>query len=297
MPFLGELAALTTATCWAAGSMLFTHAARRVGAFTLNHARITLALVVLSIILLITRGTHWADGADTRHMGLLVLSGIIGLTLGDWAYFRAFVDLGPRLTTLLITLAPPFTAILAIPLLGETLGPKALLGMAVTLTGVIWVIRERQPAGLEHGHLVRGVFLGSLGALGQALGLVLSKMGMGSVIDPLPATAIRMAAATVGVWTLSLLTGRIHDLPRLARDAGARWAMVGATFLGPVTGVWLSLVAVRLTKAGVAATLMSLVPILVIPMVMVAYRERVSLRAAIGAAISVAGVAILFLRH
>lgn len=297
MPFLGELAALTTATCWAGGSLLFTHAARRVGAFTLNHTRITLAFVILSVLVLATRGTHWAAGVDGRHFGFLALSGLVGLTLGDWAYFRSFVDVGPRLTTLLMTLAPPFTALLAIPLLGETLGPKAVAGMAVTLGGVIWVVRERQPAAIPRGHLVRGVFLGGVGSLGQAMGLVLSKMGMGTVVDPLPATAVRMGAATVGVWILALATRRFRDLARLRREPAARWSILGATLLGPVTGVWLSLVAVRLTKAGVAATLLALTPILIIPLVIVVHRERVSVRAGLGAVIAVAGVAILFLRH
>lgn len=297
MSYLGELAALTTASFWAGGSLLFTNAARRVGSFTLNHARITLAFVLLSILVLLTRGTHPAPEADLRHVGILALSGLVGLTLGDWAYFRAFVDVGPRLTTLLMTLAPPFTALLAIPLLGETLGSRALVGMAVTLSGVIWVVRERQPAGIRRGHLVRGVVLGGVGSFGQALGLVLSKLGMGTVVDPLPATAVRMGAATVGVWILAVTTGRFRNLPNLIRDPFARWSTVGATLLGPVCGVWLSLVAVRLTKAGVAATLLAMTPILIIPLVMIFYRERVSARAGIGALIAVAGVAILFLRH
>ena len=297
MPYLGELAALTTALCWAAGSLFFTRAARITGGFPLNQARITLAFVVLSGILLLTRGTAWAPGAGAAHYGLLALSGLIGLTFGDWGLFRAMADLGPRVATLFMTLAPPIAALLAVPVLGETLGWPGILGMSLTLAGVIWVVRERQPAStIPRGHRIRGILGGVLGASGQALGLVLSKLGMAEVIDPLPATAVRMGAATIGVWILAYTTGRRAGLGVLIRHPEARLATLAATLVGPVIGVWLSLVAVRHTHAGIAATLMALTPILVVPMVILIHRERVSPRAGIGALISVAGVALLFLR-
>ena len=130
MPFLGEIAALTTATFWAFASLLFNAAARRQGAFTLNQARITLALFALCGILLATRGLRWAPEAQPSHLLLLAASGLVGLTLGDWAYFGALVRLGPRLSTLLMPRAPPMTALLAVPVLGETLSRQAWMGMA-----------------------------------------------------------------------------------------------------------------------------------------------------------------------
>jgi drug/metabolite transporter (DMT)-like permease len=296
MLFLGELAALTTATCWASASILFTAAARRVGALTLNQARITGALLILGLLLLLTRGLQWAPQAEWTNVMILAVSGFIGLTLGDWAYFGAFVYVGPRLTTLLMTLAPPMTVLLGLPLLQESIGLVGVAGMSLTLAGVIWVVLEQTPAPLPPGHRIRGVVLGVLGSLGQALGLVLSKIGMGSVVDPLPATAIRMAAATVGIWAVVGLRGRTGNMKLLLQDPVARSTTAGATLLGPVIGVWMSLVAVRLTEAGIAATLMATTPILILPLVRLVYREQVSWRALGGAVVSVIGVAILFLR-
>jgi drug/metabolite transporter (DMT)-like permease len=296
MPLLGELAALATAAAWAVASLLFAAAAQRLGPFTLNQARITVALAVLSTLLALTRGVSWAPGARAEEILLLAVSGLIGLTLGDWAYFGALVHLGPRLSTLLMTLAPPMTALLAWPVLGETLGPEALLGTTLILGGVAWVVLERPARLAPRGHRLRGVVCGILGSLGQALGLVLSKLGMAGAIDPLPATAIRMAAATAGVWAIALARGRAGEVARLRRDPAARWATLGASFLGPVFGVWMSLVAVRLTEAGIAATLMATTPILVLPLVRVVRKEAVSPRAAVGALAAVAGVALIFLR-
>jgi drug/metabolite transporter (DMT)-like permease len=297
MPFLGEIAALPPAACWSAVSILFTVAARRVGTLALNQARITLALVVLTAILLITRGTHWAPEADPHHLALLVVSGLIGLTLGDWAFFSAFVHVGPRITTLLMTLAPPFAALLAVPLLHESLGGRTVVGMSVTLMGVVWVVMERSPTSIiPRGHRVQGLVMGALGAFGQALGLVLSKQGMGDVVDPLPATAIRMAAATVGIWIIAAMSGRLRGVITLVRNPVARLATLGATVLGPIIGVWLSLVSVRLTQTGIAATLMALTPVFILPLVVLVQKEKIGFRAVGGALVAVGGVAILFLR-
>ena len=292
---LGEVAALGTATCWAFGTILFTRAAHRIGAFTLNLTRITLALCILSLILLATRGTSWAPEAQSRNILLLALSGICGLTLGDWAYFRAFIYIGPRLTTIFMTLAPVFSAIIALPLLGERLVFGALLGMGLTLGGVMFVLLDCRNANVPHGHRIRGATLAILGSLGQAVGLNLSKLGMGTVIDPLPATALRMAAGAAGIWVLALATRRVGGVSKLARDRVARWATIGATLLGPVTGIWLSLVAVRHTETGIAATLMATTPILILPLLAFVEKERVSTRAIVGTFLSVMGVALLFL--
>ncbi len=296
MPFPGEFAALGTAALWAIGSLLFTFAARRIGTFTLNLVRITLAFLILAAFLTLTRGTAWIP-APGDGLVLLALSGWIGLTLGDWALFGAMVSLGPRLATLLMTLAPPLAAVLAVPLLGERLGGLAVLGMGITLAGVVWVVLERTSGTpLPRGHRIRGVVLGFLGASGQAVGLVLSKIGMGDGIDPLAATAIRMAAAMLGVWLIALVARRRVRLADLWRERGAQIATVGAVVVGPVMGVWLSLIAVLHTQAGIAATLMALTPVLVLPLVRGVHGEPVSSRAVLGALVAVGGVALLFIR-
>lgn len=292
---LGEAAALGTALCWSFATLLFTRAARRIGAFTLNLTRITLALVILSLLLLFTRGFEWAPEAEKTNIILLAVSGLVGLTLGDWAYFGAFVSIGPRMTTLFMTLAPPFSAAIAVPLLGEQLGGTALLGMTLTLLGVIFVVLDGRNAAIPRGHRIRGATLAVLGSLGQAVGLNLSKLGMGSVVDPLPATAIRMAAATAGIWIVAVALRRSNSIRQLARDRKASLWTLGATLFGPVLGISLSLVAVRHTQTGIAATLMATTPILVLPLLVFIEKEHVSARAIVGTVIAVAGVGLLFL--
>ncbi len=325
---LGELAALGAALCWVFTSLAFAAAGRRIGPTAVNFIRIFLALAVLACIQRLWFG-QWAPPIESHGLLLLGLSGLIGLTIGDQFLFTALVYIGPRLTTLLMTLAPPVTALLAWPLLGESLGLIQIVGMVITLAGIAWVVLER-PEGKGHGrsadhpYRIRGVILGAIAGACQATGLVLSKLGMGHVprggeptqhIDPWAATMFRMAFAAIGIVILVSAMHLVRRAGRNGRDipvsteaehlppgrlASGRGVLafallmvcVGVMF-GPVLGVWNSMVAVDRAEAGVAATLMAMTPVFILPLAIWIEKERISWRAAIGAMIAVAGVAML----
>jgi drug/metabolite transporter (DMT)-like permease len=298
MELIGEMAALGTAGCWAGGTLLFAQAGRRIGSYNVNKLRIPMAVVFLIVILFFRTGTLFPIWLESHQLFYLALSGIVGLTIGDTFYFRCLVILGPRQGALMMSLAPVITALLAFFMLGETLTILAITGILVTLGGVSWVTTDRkddQSGRSTEGSKFLGILMGIGGATGQALGLVLAKEGMGSVVDPMAATLVRMLAAAISIWLIALLRGEgLHTVKRLT-DRHALLALLGASFLGPTIGVWLSLVAVKLTEAGIAATIMSTFPILVIPLAMIFHGERPSWRSVLGTVISVIGVAMLFL--
>jgi drug/metabolite transporter (DMT)-like permease len=296
MPLLGETAGLAAAACWSVTSLIFTYAVSRLGSLSLNLARLTLGALILTGIALATQGTGVLTGTRLQDLALLALSGWIGLTMGDWGYFRSMHLLGPRLSTLLMALAPPMTVALGLAFLGEKPGLPALLGMALTLGGIAWVVLERPEGEAPAGHRIRGVVFGALGSLGQAVGLILSKQGMSGGIGTLAASSVRMIAGAAGMWVIAMVARRATGFGPLRGDRRLQLATLAATILGPVAGIWLSLIALRHTQAGIASTLMATVPILVLPLVVFVRKERVSPRAVLGAVVAVGGVALLLLR-
>ena len=69
---------------------------------------------------------------------------------------------------------------------------------------------------------------------------------------------------------------------------------IGAVF-GPFLGVSLGLFAAQHTSAGIASTIMALVPVLIIVPSVIVFKEKVTVREVAGALIAVTGVALLFL--
>jgi drug/metabolite transporter (DMT)-like permease len=295
-PHAGELAALGTAVCWTATSLAFEVAGKRIGSLPVNLIRLVMAVFLLGAFTWISRGRPLPVDASGHAWVWLGLSGVIGFTVGDLCLFRAFVVVGARVSMLLMTLVPVITALTGYVVMGEVLSPKQVVGMVLTVAGVSTVVSERRRN--AHGGHERlppgGILLGLAGAAGQALGLVLSKYGMGSY-NAFAATHIRVIAGCVGFVVLFTLTGWWPRVRSAIEDGRAMAATgIGAVF-GPFLGVSLSLLAVQYTEAGAAATLMALTPVLIIPVSVLAYRERVAWPSVVGAVIAVSGSALLFL--
>lgn len=278
--------------CWSATGLFFAEAARRIGALRVNLLRLPLALTLLTLALAAT-GTTFAPINGTRA-AYLAASGVVGLVIGDLALFEAMRRIGPRLSFLIMSLAPISASVAALVLLGERPGRLALLGIAVTLGGVVWVVGEPHAGEPRGSHEANGVVLAVVGAACQGVGLVLAKVGMAGQVPPLAATWVRMATATVVIWALTALAGRTRELGVANATRRAGVAIIGGAFFGPFLGVWLSLVAARLTDVGIAATIMATTPVLVIPILMVLEHYRPTARALVGTAVTVAGVALLF---
>lgn len=295
MSHAGELAALGTAVCWGTSALAFEAAGGRIGSMVVNFLRLVLGLGFLTAYTSVFRGMPLPTDASLHAWSWLAVSGVVGFTFGDLCLFRAFVIIGPRLSTLLMSLAPPMTAVIAWAFLGETLSATELLGMTLTVAGVAWAIFDRTGDQRDRhvGRPLVGVALGACGALGQAGGLVLSKYGMGSY-DAFAATQIRIIA---GIAAFALLFTALRWWPRVAAGLSDRRATgqtaLGAVF-GPFLGVALSLIAVKHTEAGIAASIMATTPILIIPAVVLLKRERVGLGGIAGATTAVFGVALLF---
>lgn len=298
MRYAGELAALGTAVLWAAGANFFAAAGRRVGSQNVNRLRITVATGLLALALLVVKGSVWPMWATRDQIGLLALSGLVGFVFGDSFNFRSLVILGPGRGALLMSLAPLFTALLAWPVLHERLGPLSILGMALTLGGVLWVVWERGHGRPEHveGSALVGIVSGVLGALGQAGGYVLSKLALKTGLDPLSATVVRIAAAAIVVWALAPFTGGLSGTVQALRDRRAGAFIFAGAVCGPFLGVTLSLAALLFIQAGVAASITAISPLFAILIASRFHGERLTPRILLGATVAVAGVIVLFLR-
>jgi drug/metabolite transporter (DMT)-like permease len=301
----GELAALLTAVFWTMTAIAFESASKKVGSLSVNLIRLFLAFVFLSLFGFITGRGFLPLGANTHQWVWLSVSGLIGFVLGDLFLFQAYVVVGARISMLIMALAPPIAALTGWLLMDESMSGKSIAGMVLTFIGISMAILGRQDAGpaLEGEKIkrkklgfkfpVKGLLLAFGGAAGQGIGLVLSKYGMGEY-DPFAATQIRVITGVAG-FTIIIIAlkagGQVRDA---IKNIPAMKSLSLGAFFGPFLGVSFSLIAIQYTTSGIASTIMSIVPVLIIAPSVIIMKEKVTWPEAIGAVIAVGGVSLFF---
>jgi len=291
--FKGELAALCAAFLWAVSSLVYGRLGQRIPPLELNLLKGMIAIALLVFTLFLSR--DFLPAIPPTALSLLLLSGVIGIGLGDTAFFAALNCLGARRALLMETLAPPVTAILALIFLQEELSIRAWYGILLTILGVAWVVTERAPSSSGSTHLLRGIGFGMLAAIALASGAVLSRAVFATTnISALWAALLRLSGGVLILlpW-LWLRQKQSRSQLETLRSIPVIGSIFFAAFAGTFLGIWLQQTAIKFTAAGIALTLTNTSPLFVLPLA-VCLGERVSLRASLGVVIALSGIAVLF---
>jgi len=286
---LGGVAALSSAALFALASILYRRLGRKITPAVLNLAKGAIA-VVLTVGVLAATGF---EIVPAREAILLGISGILGIALGDTAYFAALNRLGARRTLVLDSISPAITAGLAMVVLGERLTPMQWAGVALTLSGISWVLRERVPDDDASPTAVQmGLILGLTAIACHASGVVLSKVAL-DVVPALEASLVRQMVGVVGLGFYLGASQKAASTFSPLRDRANIRVLFIASFCGTFLGIWFAMVALKLTSASLATTLNATGPLFVLPLSRLMDGERISTRAVLGAVVAVAGVAVL----
>ncbi|MBR6284853.1 MAG: DMT family transporter [Muribaculaceae bacterium] len=307
MRYLGELLSIGVAFSWTATALLSEYGSKRMGNLTLNLLRMVVALVFSAVLFWVVTGSPLPAQASHEAYLWMLLSGLVGYVIGDYCLFQCYIVIGSKFGQLFMTLAPIAAAVTAWLTLGEALRPQCIVAMLVTLAGIAITVLGRGHAGRVSLKLpLNGVLFAIGAAVCQGVGLVLSKIGMnhyeasvGTDFEPwvLPffANFFRCVAGVVGFAVLLAWKDGFAPLRRGVRDGTGMTVAVATTIFGPFVGVGISLMAVQYTAAGIASTLMALTPIIIIVPAWWLFKQPITARSVLGAAISVLGVSLFFL--
>lgn len=291
-----ELAALGTATCWATTGVLASDAIRALGAFHFNLIRQAFVTVLLAGIV-VTLGE--AEVPGPTGIAVLALSGVVGILLGDTLNFAAVGRLGPRRAGAIFALNAPMAAVLGWLVLGERLGGQAVLGIALTVTGVALAILGRPSQGAHRLEQIRGglrigVLFGLGAALGQATGALIARPWMAGGLDPYLGSLIRVGASGLAMGVVAALPfapPRPREVTREVLVLTAATALIGL-----LLGMTLFLYALQGSQTGIIATLSATSPVIILPLLWLRTGQRPTAQSWAGAGLAVAGLALIFTR-
>jgi drug/metabolite transporter (DMT)-like permease len=297
---LGEFIALSVAVLWGVGSVLYTWIGKSIHPIELKPHQ------------------EWCGGFTFFYLGaflggipgdlswrpvvFLLISGALGIGLGDTAYFTALQLIGVRQASLLKILAPPMAGWIAYLAMQEEMSSKTWVGTILTVVGVAWVITERRkdtdPSSIKRTPKIifRGVFFGLFAAASEAGGMVLSHAAMTqSTIDPALASGTRLLAGLfIAAITILFTRNKIFQWLESPSRNKIILASMTAILMGTFTGIWLQQMALQRIPAGVAQTLIATSPVFVM-FVTAILGEKITLRNLFGVICSIVGVSLFFL--
>ncbi len=307
----GEIISLVVAISWTATAIFAEIATKRLGTLVMNVIRMSLSILLLSALLLVVTGSPLPQHTDGNVWLWLGLSGLVGYVFGDFCLFKSYTLIGSRFGQLFMTLSSLFAAVTGYLLLSESIPMKAALGMIITITGISISVLNKGGEGskLQLKLSPQGVVYGIGAAMGQGIGLVLSKMGMVAYSDciegmsgvenissmmPFAGTLIRGIFGLAGFAILLIVMGKTALLRQGLKDRYALIFALLATIFGPFIGVSLSLLAVSYTSTGIAQTIMSITPVLILLPAYLIFKQKITKMEILGAVISVVGVSLFF---
>lgn len=291
---IGEIAALGAAALWAGATILWTRqmAVSRPEAMNLFKTALCLPLFLLAAA--IVRGGSPFGGVDTGSAAMLLASGVVGMSIGDTAYFSSLPRIGARRTMMLQTLAPLFAALLALLASQPLPGARGGVGVVLIAVGLILVLRENRAGSKRSGRMASGIFFSVGAAFCQALGIVMTRRGLEGA-DLLQASAIRMIGGTAGILLIEAIRGQMVVTIRQTLRPPSIPRIVAASLMGTFVAFFLFQVGIRYTAPPVAAALTGTSPLFVAPLSILLLGERMGIGGWVGTLIAVGGVALLML--
>ncbi len=289
--------ALLAAFSWSISSLISADITRILGGIGFN--RLRLIFVSIMLISYVTFQKTW-DTINIEYLNVIIVSGVIGIFVGDTLLFMALKRIGPRRNNILFSLAAPFTVILNILALQQKMSLIEITGCILVFIGVVVAISYGNSKNNNHrwelieGSIKIGILFGILAALCQSIGLIMMKPILDQGADPIASAAIR---CTISALLLSLTYISKSNLigSNINFTTSTILKTIISGFLGMALGMSLLLIALQKADAGIVATLSSTSPIMILFLLWIITKKIPSIGAWIGTIIVIIGTGLIFI--
>jgi len=287
MPYLGESLSLLSAILWALAIIFFRKSGRRVRPLSLNMFKNLLAFI-LFIPTVYLFGETLLHPAPLQVYLILLLSGFIGIAIGDTLLFGSLNNLGAGLSAIVVCLYSPFIITLSLIFLEEKLTVFQVLGAVMIICAVLIATVSKEKRTENGKTLIQGVVLGVLASASMAVGVIIMK----PILETSPlvwTTLVRLSGGIIGLAAVFLIYPQRRALTG-SLIATRSWTN---TIIGSLIGayaamlVWLG--GMKYTQASVASALNQTSTLFIFVFAALLLKERLNLRKTIGVVLAFAG--------
>jgi drug/metabolite transporter (DMT)-like permease len=272
---------------------MFRQQGRLLPAFELNLFKNTLGFLLLIPTLLLVEGLSLPE-YSLPDLGLVLLSGYLGIAVADTWYLRALNLMGASRTGIIASLHSPFVILLSVLFLGESLGGWQFPGLALVLTGILLVTWKHKRSSVDRDSIRKGVQYGIGAVFLMAVGIVMVK----EILETRPflwTVEIRLLGGLLGMVTVIVLRKRVASV-RANFLMPLPWVQMSiASFLGAYVSTLMFLAGYKLISASEASILNQSATAWIVLLAWLVLGESLGPRKITGLVLTMAGVAVMLL--
>jgi drug/metabolite transporter (DMT)-like permease len=297
---LGEFAALGAAFCWAVAPILYRQALFKVNVISANIVRCATNAAVMLLVLVALGKWGVLASLPASVAGLVVVSGIVGLGIGDTLYMLGLKTVGVSRAVPLAATYPLFSLVWATALLGQPLTVIAVVGAVVIVAGIWLLSRNRDEDAVSLNR--KWAWIGLAASLATAvvwsvsitlMDVAVSMPGVNTLDANYAIITLRVASIAMFLLVLSPLIDRDWGFLKVSRNSAIQLC-VGGLVANAVGWLLMNYSFLNIPEAQ-AVPISSTTPLFSAFAGFVLFHEKVTLKKVLGAAAIVAGVILIFM--
>ena len=293
IPYFGESLSFLTAIIWAFAVILFKKSGETVHPIALNLFKNLFAMVLFLPTMFIFKETLFRPVPYSDYL-LLMLSGVIGIAIGDTLFFKSLNLIGAGLFAIVDCMYSPFIISLSVLWLGESLTFLQIVGAVMIVVAVLSTVNINKSGGIKRSDFLLGIFWGVLAIASMAVSIVMIKPLL--VHSPLLwATEIRLFGGAIGLMLITLFHPFRRRIVSSLFTSGSWGYTVSGSFFGAYLAMFIWLAGMKFAKVSIAAALNQTSTIFVFILAAIFLKEKITQRKIIAVILAVSGAFMVFL--
>ncbi len=251
--YIGETSAFISALLWAFGVILYKKSGENIHPIVLNIYKNTSSLFLFIPILIIFNVPFFPSIPKYDYI-ILLLSGLLGLFIGDTLFFKSLNYIGAGLSAIIDCLYSPSIIIIAFFWLKERLSIIQILGVLLIISGIIITTDFKYKFNQPSKNITIGIILGIIAIISMAISVIIMKpiLNKASMIWII---VIRFIGGLIGLLLLLIfLPSRNVIIEQFNSSKGIIY-----TFSGSLIGQFLSVIfwlaGFKYTQASIASAI------------------------------------------
>ena len=214
IPYFGYIAAVCSAFLWSIAVVIFKSVSKDLSPFLINAIKNSIAFFLFFLLFNFLGLSFWYDGLLLNDYLIIILSGILGMGIGDSLFIYALSRIKANQAAIIDTMAPVINYFLSFFILGTILNASQTMGSLIVITAILFITYENKLDKNQKNVDKTGIMLQLFATVSSCYGIVILKPVLNKVSDSVQlqiwVTVFRLLPGMLIAWIIFFSQKKIY---------------------------------------------------------------------------------------